>query len=410
LANLPNEKQNWLINYLEQLKKDIVEQMETKIKDLVMSQSTVVLNSNEAPAPSSSSSSLLLNKEISNNDTSFILTNLNDGENFEEKIKKLLQILSEAKLAERNIKVAFIDEELQLTGALNALFVKDLTMPDGTKTLPGIKFQKKWLIKNTGKLAWSTESFPVRLVCIAGNITAQNEFVNVEKTEQDCSTTISVELTAPLIPGEYFSEWVLVCEQFQFGPRIWASIEVVSDLNESNPMLSDTLNFTKSSSLSDDLDDEFVVVPDCFDLNKNWKSNKCNDEALNQTNNDLDLSYSINDSLKQNEFNNNNNNNKEQEQEKESTQEVVLDQETKTLSSQSSSSSVSQQSTQPISYIIQPISQPINIVREVIEKPSTNSDLKSPSSFTTTLNLMKDALAVSNNALSNVQMPAYVNF
>jgi hypothetical protein len=407
LANLPNEKQNWLINYLEQLKKDIVEQMETKIKDLVLNQSTIVLNSNEAPPAVSSP----LIKEISNNDTSFILTNLSDDdENFEEKIKKLLQILSEAKLAERNIKVAFIDEELQLTGALNALFVKDLTMPDGTKTLPGIKFQKKWLIKNTGKLAWNTESFPVRLVCIAGNITAQNEFVNVEKTEQDCSTTVSVELTAPLIPGEYFSEWVLVCEQFQFGPRIWASIEVVSDLNESNPMLSDTLNFTKSSSLSDDLDDEFVVVPDCFDLNKNWKSNKCNDEALNQTNNDLDLSYSINDSLKQNEFNNNNNN-KEQEQEKESTQEeVVLDQETKTLSSQSSSSSVSQQSTQPFSHIIQPISQPINIVREVIEKPSTNSDLKSPSSFTTTLNLMKDALAVSNNALSNVQMPAYVNF
>jgi hypothetical protein len=225
--------------------------------------------------------------------------------------------------------------------------------------------------------------------------------VNVEKTEQDCSTTISVELTAPLIPGEYFSEWVLVCEQFQFGPRIWASIEVVSDLNESNPMLSDTLNFTKSSSLSDDLDDEFVVVPDCFDLNKNWKSNKCNDESLNQTNNELDLSYSINDSLKQNEFINNN-----KEQEKESTQEVVLDQET--ISSQSSS--VSEQSTQPISHFIQPISQPINIVREVIEKPSTNSDLKSPSSFTTTLNLMKDALAVSNNALSNVQMPAYVNF
>ncbi len=113
-------------------------------------------------------------------------------------------LLSEAKLSERPIKIAFLEEELQLSGALNAVFVKDMTMPDGTKCLPGMKFQKKWLIKNTGKLPWSSDTFPIKLVSIAGNITTQNEFVNVESTDVDNTTIISVDLVAPNYSGMFY--------------------------------------------------------------------------------------------------------------------------------------------------------------------------------------------------------------
>lgn len=321
-----------------QLKKDIVKEMEVKIKDLVLSQSTVVL-SNE--------------QETSEERKKFDIFEMGNDLPFEDKIKKLLNLLSESRLSERPIKVAFLEEELQLTGALNAIFVKDLTMPDGTKCLPGIKFQKKWLIKNTGKLAWSNESFPVKLVCIAGNIPTQNgEFVTVENTEVDNSTIISVDLIAPIMPGEYFSEWVLVCNNFKFGSRIWASIEVVDDSNQL-----DSCSFRQSeTSSSDDFEDEFVVVPDCFDLKKNWKS-----KILN-TQNDLETSYA-------------------------EVREEKQEQNSNTLNTDAP------EFTPDVKLPSQPID--INLSGKLTQ------DLKSPSSFSS-LNLFRDAF-------TNVQMPSYVS-
>lgn len=311
--------------------------MEVKIKDLVLSQSTVVLNNEQ---------------ETSEERKKFDIFEMGNDLSFEDKIKKLLNLLSESRLSERPIKVAFLEEELQLTGALNAIFVKDLTMPDGTKCLPGIKFQKKWLIKNTGKLAWNNESFPVKLVCIAGNIPTQNgEFVTVENTEVDNSTIISVDLIAPIMPGEYFSEWVLVCNNFKFGSRIWASIEVVDDSNQL-----DSCSFRQSeTSSSDDFEDEFVVVPDCFDLKKNWKS-KIN------TQNDLETSYAE----------------VREEKQEQSSNTLNID---------------APEFTPDVKLPSQPID--INLSGKLTQ------DLKSPSSFSS-LNLFRDAF-------TNVQMPSYVS-
>lgn len=177
--------------------------METKIKDLVLTQSTVILtnnNSNNNNINENENASAKLTKSNTDND----LLVLSNRLNFEERIAKLLLLLSEAKLSERPIKIAFLEEELQLSGALNAVFVKDMTMPDGTKCLPGMKFQKKWLIKNTGKLPWSSDTFPIKLVSIAGNITTQNEFVNVESTDVDNTTIISVDLVAPNYSGMFY--------------------------------------------------------------------------------------------------------------------------------------------------------------------------------------------------------------
>lgn len=178
--------------------------MEIKIKDLVLTQSTVIL-SNSGPShqieniETEQPVRLLANKNTEND-----LLVLSNSLSLEDRITKLLLLLSEAKLSERPIKIAFLEEELQLSGALNAVFVKDLTMPDGTKCLPGMKFQKKWLIKNTGKLTWNTDAFPIKLNCIAGNIITQNESVNVEKTEVENTTIISVDLVAPNYSGKYF--------------------------------------------------------------------------------------------------------------------------------------------------------------------------------------------------------------
>ena len=109
------------------------------------------------------------------------------------------------------------------------------------------------------------------------------------------------------------------CHDFQFGPRIWCSIEVIDaqvsvQSSIATTELADASNmskscFTKTNSRSSDMksvnslnismietflssnhqskasqfiedldDDEFVVVPDCFDLTKKWKTNQIDSE------------------------------------------------------------------------------------------------------------------------------------
>jgi hypothetical protein len=170
--------------------------------------------------------------------------------------------------------------------------------------LPNKHFQKEWQIKNTGKLAWSSNAFPVKLQCIGGTILNGMAFAGVPSTQVGETASISVDLVAPAYPGNYFIEWVLNCNGFQFGPRVWCTIQVEAPepevsfdsiviQNDSERVLvpnsqsefemniqaasstkNDTENEENNDAEADDDDfedeDEFVVVPDCFDLSKKW--------------------------------------------------------------------------------------------------------------------------------------------
>lgn len=185
-------------------------------------------------------------------------------------------------------------------------------MPDGSRCDPNVKFQKTWLIKNTGKLDWNSNEFQVKLVCVAGNINMVNdcESVNVENTKMGETASVSVELQSGSKSGNFFSEWVLCCNGFQFGPRIWCSISVNAGDELANGAqellmkqeLSLRMNLPqglrrlssihgqnefRNSIQSDDLDDEFVVVPDCFDLSKKWRPEEKFESNLD--NNDLTI-------------------------------------------------------------------------------------------------------------------------
>lgn len=176
-----------------------------------------------------------------------------------------------------------------------AEFIKDQNMPDGSECEPGMRFDKTWLIRNIGKLEWTESKFPVRLVCIAGNIAAVDDVdcVNVPETFVGESASVSVTLIAPPIEGTYFSEWVLCCNGFKFGPRIWCTIQVTGDAENKEQLSLATSIYSEkankaaaaaavasqlsaqqapSSMGAEDLDDEFVVIPDCFDLDKKWNN------------------------------------------------------------------------------------------------------------------------------------------
>jgi hypothetical protein len=286
------EQLNWLTKYLDKFKSDILSQVEQRLKQIPVSK-----------------------KSLSSDDDliSFDLDEETDI-SFELKVQKLLLHLLKAKSQDRHLKAAYLEEELMSTGAFSAAFIKDYNIPDGTQCEPNKPFRKTWLLKNTGKVAWNDENFSVKLINIGGtlNTVDGNNYVNVAKIQPNQTVDVSVDLVAPSHDGKYSSEWVLSCNGFAFGPRIWCSIEVITNNFEKESMINLESSLTQpsapseneenkssfSSSISqekpfslnlttsdcnEDMDDEFVVVPDCFDLTKKWKSTTCDQKEPKST-------------------------------------------------------------------------------------------------------------------------------
>lgn len=212
----------WLENYMEKFKKNIYNDIESKINSMFINKFELMI----------------------------------DDTDLHERIRKLFSKINEARSNNQTLKASLYEEELQSTNAFMAEFVKDFNLPDGSTCEPNEKLHKIWVIKNTGKLDWPFEDYPVKLVNVNGNIKDETDSVLVNSTKINETAVISVELIAPSEPGNYFSEWVLSCNDFQFGPKIWCSIRV----NDNNI----------SEFHDDDNDDEFEILPSCFDLTKKW--------------------------------------------------------------------------------------------------------------------------------------------
>lgn len=251
---------------------------------------------------------------IDSEEHDFELAQHPDDAELAARVAKMLKIRSDAEAVGRRLKLAYYEEELELSGAFNSEFIKDCNVPDGTQLRPHVKFEKMWMLKNTGKLEWSHETFPVKLTCVSGNIFVLNDnHVDVKNTVSSEIATVSVNLMTPSKPGSYFSEWRLSCNGYQFGPKIWCSIEVVDDkvaaaeaaggvnslVDLTTPVerpttistaatsfnnSSDSFEEVNTSSFHDNDDgeaeadknfeDDILVVPDCFDLAKEWKKKK----------------------------------------------------------------------------------------------------------------------------------------
>jgi hypothetical protein len=89
----------------------------------------------------------------------------------------------------------------------SADFVRDITIPDGTRLLPGQYFTKIWLIKNTGTCPWketysitnfSGESMGMNSPQLLRRITNPGEFIEV-----------TLDLVAPSAEGTYQGYWIL---------------------------------------------------------------------------------------------------------------------------------------------------------------------------------------------------------
>lgn len=108
--------------------------------------------------------------------------------------------------------------------ALDAGYVADITIPDGTAVRSGAPFTKTWRLKNTGACDWG----------------AGYQFVFVDRSQMDAPTQVSVAPTAkganvdvsvrfvgPSAKGTYTSTWQMRSPSGDlFGARVFVMIKV----------------------------------------------------------------------------------------------------------------------------------------------------------------------------------------
>lgn len=113
----------------------------------------------------------------------------------------------------------------------------DVTIPDGSVMAPGETFSKTWRLENVGSCTW-TRLYAV--VFFSGNSLNAHQ-TNYLAGEVDPGEVIdvTVDMEAPLVPGEYQSNWMLSNvdgELFGIGPHgdapFWVLVEVVSSVTD----------------------------------------------------------------------------------------------------------------------------------------------------------------------------------
>ncbi|KAH7443163.1 hypothetical protein KP509_02G023000 [Ceratopteris richardii] len=120
--------------------------------------------------------------------------------------------------------------DLKSTGEmLDAEFVMDVTILDGSKVEVSSTLTKTWRFRNCGKLPWPQDT---KLVHIGGSSLGSSGIVplNLPAGGQPCYTEVdvSVELRTPQNIGQYYANWRLMSPSGQmFGHSVWVLIEAV---------------------------------------------------------------------------------------------------------------------------------------------------------------------------------------
>ncbi|KAJ2811980.1 hypothetical protein GGI24_006746, partial [Coemansia furcata] len=107
-----------------------------------------------------------------------------------------------------------------------AIFVEDVTIPDGTHMAPGESFVKIWSVANMGDTEWPRDTM---LVHIEGEptIPGNKKTVPIVVSKRYEQVGIAVDLVAPTKPGRYVSQWRLMTAEGQyFGTGLWCTIVV----------------------------------------------------------------------------------------------------------------------------------------------------------------------------------------
>jgi hypothetical protein len=125
---------------------------------------------------------------------------------------QLLQILVDSLNLSWETKTRFVNGD-------RSAFVRDVSIPDGTIVAPGQVFTKTWESQNVGQVPWIgrvlrcvDEQLVVHRITgerveIAVPLQPTVRDIAVPDTQPGQTVRMSVDFTAPLIPGAYLSYW-----------------------------------------------------------------------------------------------------------------------------------------------------------------------------------------------------------
>lgn len=137
-------------------------------------------------------------------------------------------------------------------------FVKDVTIPDGTKIAGGTSFTKTWRLRNAGSCTWTTE---YDMVFVSGDQMGAPNYVDMPKNVKPGETIdLSVDMIAPTTPGKYTAYFKLVNQNgVRFGVgsdakgSFWVSIEATQAKNIAYNFASEACKAAWSSKNTDPL-------------------------------------------------------------------------------------------------------------------------------------------------------------
>lgn len=114
-------------------------------------------------------------------------------------------------------------------GNLDAQFLLDINILDGTEVAAGTDFTKIWRLRNSGTSPWPQQT---QLIHIAGNSLGSDGTVNLKLPEGGlpCGGVmdVHVNLTAPETAGRHVAHWCLMAPSGQmFGDKMWVLVQVV---------------------------------------------------------------------------------------------------------------------------------------------------------------------------------------
>jgi hypothetical protein len=115
----------------------------------------------------------------------------------------------------------------------NSLYIKDITIPDGTVFTPNTAFKKTWRIQNTGTCTWNSN---YNIIFSSGNSMSGATTAISQSVSPNETGDISVELTAPDADGTYTGYWILSNSSgTAFGNYVYVQIVVAASASTSTP-------------------------------------------------------------------------------------------------------------------------------------------------------------------------------
>jgi hypothetical protein len=110
------------------------------------------------------------------------------------------------------------------TCANGLTFVTDVTIPDLSIVPAGMSLDKQWLVQNSGSCNWDSH---YRLRLVEGDALGASPEQALYPARAGMQATLRILFTAPLVPGQYLSEWQAFDAQgFPFGETFFIKIIV----------------------------------------------------------------------------------------------------------------------------------------------------------------------------------------